>query len=235
MSQVRSWIPWSLLVVLTAPAAMSAVVGATTDRGEPTHRDLLSPFYSRAGTLKTIPTSASTTLPPQAGYRGIENFCAVAPLAGTNDPLRRDKPQARRRSHGAVGGLPPNDQVFVNWSNNYVRAPVIADFQTDSSGAAIQSSVGVGRLAEVRGVEIVLSAASVPNPSWGASNPASEAWAQAAHIDSSRIAWWVTPFAGYRMANESSSECTVVSPKEAELRCGLPQKLRSASVVSSNP
>jgi hypothetical protein len=71
----------------------------------------------------------------------------------------------------SVGGLPPNDAVFVNWSNDYVRAPVIASFETDSKGIAIQSSVDVGRLGEVRGVEIVLSAASVPNPVLGRLEP----------------------------------------------------------------
>ena len=169
MCQVRSWIPWSLLVVLTALAAASAVVGATTDRGEPTHRYLLSPFHTPAGTPKAIPTS-TTTLPPEAGYRGIENFCAVAPLTGT---IRYDG-----TSGGlmhvltlSVGGLPPDDEVFVNWSNDYVRAPVIASFETDSKGTAIQSSVDVARLGEVRGVEIVLSAASVPNPVLGRLEP----------------------------------------------------------------
>lgn len=163
---MRSWIPWSLLVVLTALAAVSAVVGATTERGEPTHRDGLSPPYTPAGTLKTIPQSGPTTLPAQAGYRGTENFCAVAPLTGT---IHYDGTSGELKGVLTVnvGGLPPADEVFVNWSNNYVRAPVIAGFRTDSSGNAIRSSVDVGRLAEVRGVEIVLSAASVPNPALG--------------------------------------------------------------------
>ena len=170
MSYVRSWIPWSFLVVLTALAAASAAVGATTDRYGRTHPDFLSPFDSPAGNHRTIPTSAQTTLPPEAGYRGIENFCSVAPLSGS---IRYDG-----TSGGlvgvltvSVGGLPPNDEVFVNWSNNSVRAPVIAGFSTDSRGTAIQSSVDVGRLGEVRGVEIVLSAASVPNQSLGRLEP----------------------------------------------------------------
>jgi hypothetical protein len=170
MCQVRSWIPWFLLAVLTVLAAASAVAGATTDRDEPIHLDLVSPFYTQAGTLKTLPTAAPSTLPPQGGYRGIEDFCALAPLTGT---IHYDG-----TSGGligvltvSVGGLPPNDEVFLNWSDNYVRAPVIASFQTDSEGTAIQSSVDVGRLGEVRGVEIVLSAASVPNPALGRLEP----------------------------------------------------------------
>ena len=170
MCQVRSCVPWSLLVVLTALAAASAIVGATSDRGESTHRDLVSPFYTPAGTLKTVPTSVPTTLPPEAGYRGIENFCAVAPLTGT---IHYDGTNGGLTGvlKVSVGGLPPNDEVFVNWSNDYVRAPVVASFETDSKGTAIESSVDVGRLGEVRGVEIVLSAASVPNPVLGRLEP----------------------------------------------------------------
>jgi hypothetical protein len=167
MCQVRSWIPWSLLVVLTTLTAASAVVGATSYRGVNTPRP---PETPPAETLKTVPAGAPTTLLPESGYRGIEYFCAVAPLTGT---IHYDG-----TSGGLTGvltvyvsGLPPNDEVFVNWSNNYVRAPVIASFATDSEGASIQSSVDVGRLGEVRGVEIVLSAASVPNPALGRLEP----------------------------------------------------------------
>ena len=64
-----------------------------------------------------------------------------------------------------------NDQVNVNWSNDHVRVPVIAELETDSNGAAMPSSVEVGRLGEVRGEEIVLTAASVPNPVLGRLEP----------------------------------------------------------------
>ena len=70
-----------------------------------------------------------------------------------------------------VGGLPPEDEVFINWSNNYVRAPVIADFQTDSNGDGIWSSVNVYRLGEVRGVEIVLSDGNAPYSVFGRLEP----------------------------------------------------------------
>jgi len=167
---VRSWIPWSLLAVLTVLAAASAVVGATTDRGEPTHLDPVSPFYAPAGTLKTLPTAAPTTLPAEGGYRGIENFCAIAPVTGT---IHYDgtSPGLVGVLTVSVGRLSPDDEVFVNWSNDYVRAPVIASFETDSKGTAIQSSVDVGRLGEIRGVEIVLSAASIPNQVLGRLEP----------------------------------------------------------------
>jgi hypothetical protein len=89
--------------------------------------------------------------------------------------LRRNERRAVRSSHGQGRSLPPNDYVFVNWSNDYVRAPVIAYFKTNSNGVAIQSSTDVGRLAEVKGVEIVLSTATVPNPSLAVSIPAAEA------------------------------------------------------------
>jgi hypothetical protein len=167
---MRSWIPWSLLLVLTALAAASAVVGATASPGEPTHRDLISPFYTPARTLKTIPTNAGTTLPPEAGYRDVENLCAVAPLTGT---IHYDGTSGRLTGvlTVSVSGLPPNDAVNVNWSNDHVRVPVIGSFETDAQGIAIPSSVDVGRLGEVRGVEIVLTAANVPNPVLGRLEP----------------------------------------------------------------
>jgi hypothetical protein len=115
-------------------------------------------------------TFAPTTLPPQAGYRGIENFCAVAPLTGTIH-YNGSSGGLSGVLTASVGGLPPNDELNVNWSNNYIRVPVIADFRTDSNGNAIQSSVDVGRLGEVRGVEIVLTAANVPNPVLGRLEP----------------------------------------------------------------
>ena len=71
----------------------------------------------------------------------------------------------------SVDGLSPDDEVNVNWSNDDVRVPVIVDFATDSKGAAIQSSVDVGRLGEGRGVQIVFTAAAVPNPVLGRLEP----------------------------------------------------------------
>jgi hypothetical protein len=170
MHLVRSWIPWSLLVVLTALAVASAVVGASANRGEPTHQDPISPFYTPAGTLETVATSAPTTLPPEAGYRGIENFCAIAPLTGT---ILYDGTSGELTGvlTVSVAGLPPNDAVNVNWSNDHVRVPVIGSFETNSQGISIPSSVDVVRLGEVRGVEIVLTAASVPNPVLGRLEP----------------------------------------------------------------
>jgi hypothetical protein len=104
---------------------------------------------------------------PESGYHGVENFCAVAPLTGTIHYDATSGGLSTSVLTVSVGGLPPDDEVNVNWSNDHARAPVIADFATDSTGAAIQSSVYVGRLGEVRGVEIVLSAAAVPNPVLG--------------------------------------------------------------------
>jgi hypothetical protein len=156
------------LVVLATLAAVAAAFGATSGGGEPTHRDLTSPFDTPAGSLGT--TSEPTALAPEAGYRGVENFCAVAPVTGTihYDGTSGELPGVLAVN---VGDLPPNDQVNVNWSNDHVRVPVIAELETDSNGAAMPSSVEVGRLGEVRGEEIVLTAASVPNPVLGRLEP----------------------------------------------------------------
>jgi hypothetical protein len=120
--------------------------------------------------VRVVPPSAPTTLPPQAGYRGIENFCAVAPLTGTIHYDGRSGSLTGVLSV-SISGLPPNDEVNVNWSNDHVRVPVIGGFETDSKGTSIHSSVVVGRLGEVRGVEVVLTAASVPNPVLGRLEP----------------------------------------------------------------
>jgi hypothetical protein len=154
------------MLVLTVLAVMSAVVGARTDPGVVLHRGLMSPSSTPSGALKTIPTRT----PPQAGYRGVEDFCAIAPLTGTVD-YDGTSGELSGVLTVKVGGLPPNEDVFVNWSDNYVRAPVIASFRTGSNGAAMQSSVDVVRLAEVKGVQIVLSTATVPNPSLGRLSP----------------------------------------------------------------
>jgi len=153
-----------------ALAGASAIIGATTNRGESTHRRLQSPFYPPEGTPTTTTPSSPATLRPESGYRGVENFCAVAPLTGA---IHYDGTSGRLTNAltVSVGGLPPNDEVFVNWSNDYIRVPVIASFMTDPNGDSIQSSVDVGRLGEVRGVEIVLSAASIPNPVLGRLEP----------------------------------------------------------------
>jgi hypothetical protein len=114
-------------------------------------------------TTTTAPPSSSTTLPAQGGYRGIENFCAVAPLTGTIHYNGTSGDLSGVLTVN-VGGLPPDDDVFVNWSDNDVRAPVIAEFKTDAGGKSMQSSLEVGRLGEVRGVAIILTAAAFPNP-----------------------------------------------------------------------
>jgi hypothetical protein len=161
MCQVRSWIPWFSLAVLAALVAASAVVGATAKRGEPAHRDLLNPFDTPAATLEAIPTSA-TTLPPQAGYRGVENFCASAPLSGHvlyNGTAVQRVPSVLTV---AIGGLPPNSGVYVDWSNNHIRGYIIASFSTDAEGAPIPASINMGRLPEVPGVEMVLESTTVP-------------------------------------------------------------------------
>jgi hypothetical protein len=159
-----------MLAVLTALVAASAVVGVMAHRGEPGRQGLMSPFYIPAGSPKAVPTNAPRGPQLEAGYRGMENFCAVAPLTGT---IHYDGTSAPLTGVLTlrVGGLPPNDAVFVNWSDDHVRVPVIASFETDSEGSAIQPSVDVDRLGEVRGVEVVLTAASVPNPVLGRLEP----------------------------------------------------------------
>jgi hypothetical protein len=122
------------------------------------------------GTLNSLPPNDLETIPPESGYQGIENFCGVAPLTGS---IHYDGTGSNLKDvlTVTVGGLPPSGEVIVNWSNNHVRAPAIADFATDRNGVAIQSSVYVVRLGEVKGVEVILTAATAPNPVLGRLEP----------------------------------------------------------------
>ena len=168
---MRSWIPWSLLVALTAFVAASAVVGVTTDRHQPNTRDLLSPFYTPAGTLKAIQTSTPPTLPSQSGFRGVENFCASAPLSGHVLYDGTEGQPVPRVLTVAIGGLPPDSGVYVDWSNDHIRGYIIASFSTDSTAMPIPTSVNMSRLAEVPGVEMVLESVTVPPTVFGLLEP----------------------------------------------------------------
>ena len=70
-----------------------------------------------------------------------------------------------------VAGLPPNSVAYVDWSNDHIRGYIIASFRTDSAGTPIPSSVSLGRLAEVRGVEMVLESVSIPPTIFGRFEP----------------------------------------------------------------
>lgn len=71
----------------------------------------------------------------------------------------------------AIGGLPPNSGVYVDWSNDHIRGYFIASFSTDSTGTLSPSSVSMGRLAEVRGVEMVLERVTIPPTVFGRLQP----------------------------------------------------------------
>jgi hypothetical protein len=71
----------------------------------------------------------------------------------------------------AVTGLPSTSQVYVDWSNDHIRGYIIASFETDSAGTPIAASVSMDRLAEVRGVEMVLESVSIPPTVFGRLEP----------------------------------------------------------------
>ena len=155
MGPMRSWIPWALVVALMATTGIAAVLGATSIPSAPSHNEFLSPFY-------TPEKSVRITYPPEAGYRGVEDFCASGPLSGHvlyNGTEGQLDPNVLTV---AITGFPPNLPVYVDWSNNFIRGYIIASFKTDPVGRPIPSSVKVGRLAEVRGVAMVLETTTVP-------------------------------------------------------------------------
>jgi hypothetical protein len=119
----------------------------------------------------TTASVVGTTLLPESGYRGLEDFCAGAPLSGHvlyDGAAGQLVPSVLTV---AVAGLPPNSVVYVDWSNDHIRGYIIASFKTDSAGAPIPSSVGADRLAEVRGAEMDLESVSIPPRVFGRLEP----------------------------------------------------------------
>ena len=122
-------------------------------------------------TTRTTAAAIGTKLPSQAGYRGVENFCASAPLSGHvlyDGTAGQLVPSVLTV---AIGGLPPNSSVYIDWLNDHIRGYIIGSFSTDSTGTPIPSSVRIGRLAEVQGVEMVLESVTVPPEIFGRLQP----------------------------------------------------------------
>ena len=124
-----------------------------------------------ATTTRSPGAEVLTTLPPETGYRGIEDFCAGAPLSGHVLYDGTAGQLVPRILTAAVAGLPPDNLVYVDWSNDYIRGDIIGSFKTDSAGTPIPSSVNMGRLAETRGVEMVLESGSIPPTVFGRLEP----------------------------------------------------------------
>jgi hypothetical protein len=124
-----------------------------------------------AATTRAHAAAVARTFPPEAGYRGREDFCAVTPLSGH---VLYDG-TAGQLVPGvltvAVADLPPDSEVNVDWSIDDIRGYIIASFKTDSAGTPIPSSVSMGRLAEVRGVEVVLESVDIPLTVFGRLEP----------------------------------------------------------------
>ena len=121
-------------------------------------------------TTRRTAAAVATNL-PQAGYRGVENFCASSPLSGHvlyGGSAGQLVPSVLTV---AIGGLPPDSGVYVDWSNDHIRGYTIASFSTDPRGMPIPSSVSMGRLAEVRGVEMVLESVTIPPTVFGRLQP----------------------------------------------------------------
>jgi hypothetical protein len=161
---MRTWIPWTLVVALMATAGIAAVLGATSVPDAPSHNEFLSPFY-------TPEKSVTITDLPEAGYGGVEDFCASGALSGHVLYNGTDGRLVPSVLTAAIAGLPPNLPVYVDWSNNFIRGYIIASFKTDYMGTPNPSSVNMGRLAEMRGVEMVLESTSVPPVVFGRLEP----------------------------------------------------------------
>jgi hypothetical protein len=87
------------------------------------HRDgpRVSGTGSTTTTASTTAAEVATTLPPQAGYRGVESFCASAPLTGHVLYDGAAKHLVPSVLTVAIGGLPPDHGIYVDWSNDHIR------------------------------------------------------------------------------------------------------------------
>ena len=164
--------PGAVLGIRIFAAAAVAAIGLSVAACGASYRSQVSSHGSTPPTATTRTTAAAVaTHLPQAGYRGVENFCAGVPLSGHvlyDGSAGRLVPSVLTV---AIGGLPPDSGVYVDWSNDHIRGYIIASFSTDSTGTPIPSSVSMGRLAEVQGVEMVLESVTIPPTVFGRLQP----------------------------------------------------------------
>ena len=156
------------ITVVTAVAAIGLSVAACGHGDRPQafgHGPTPTSAITRATDAAVAPNLA-----PQAGYRGVEAFCASAPLSGYVLYDGSAGQLVPRVLTVAIGGLPPDSGVYVDWSNDHIRGYIIASFSTDSTGTPTPS-VNLGRLAETRGVEMVLESVTVPPTVFGRLQP----------------------------------------------------------------
>lgn len=77
------------------------------------------------------PSLPNSTVAVQSGYGGKEDFCAQPPLSGR---MSYDGTSGTAGLTIAIGELPPNSQVAVNWLNNSTRGYVVAAGASGSDG-----------------------------------------------------------------------------------------------------
>lgn len=97
---MRVWIPWTLLVVLIAMTAAAATLGATTAPGEPTHLELISPFYSPSPLL--LKTNLNTACERTAQNQIQMDECAQSQLHQLGSQLSTLLAYQRRASGSNV-------------------------------------------------------------------------------------------------------------------------------------
>lgn len=121
-----------------------------------------------AGASSSSTTATTPAVGVQSGFGGRERFCAQPPLTGT---ISYDGTGGSVQIALAVGGLPADGDVLLNWLNNTVRGYAIAAFRTDRTGKSVQSSLRVFRPGETRGYQILLAKAQLGGASLGYLDP----------------------------------------------------------------
>ncbi|MGO8870079.1 MAG: neocarzinostatin apoprotein domain-containing protein [Acidimicrobiales bacterium] len=158
-------------IVLSDPTVLHQLCTALlSDRGRIAVMQALTPGQTHLGATITPPTEAMmpawggeivvtagrSTTPVESGFGGQEYFCAQPPLTGDTE---YDGTSGQATMHLAVGGLPPTSWVALDWVNNPVRGYTIGSFTTDATGRSVQTSLTLVRPGEVRGYQLVLTAA----------------------------------------------------------------------------
>jgi hypothetical protein len=121
---------------------------------------LLVPLTACSGGGATTSASSTTqakgraSIPVQSGFDGDENFCAQHPL---NGQIEYRVSSGRASMRIAVGGLPSNAYVGIDWVNNTVRGYLVGSVRTDNRGDSEPNTVNLLRPGETRGYKIILT------------------------------------------------------------------------------
>jgi hypothetical protein len=153
----------AVVTVAVATLGLAACGSGDTPTDTPT---------TAASTSTTAGVVPGQTVPVgRDGFAGRERFCATNPLIGS---ILYNGTTGAATLDLAVGHLPADRAVEVNWVNDPARAYVVASFATNPNGVADQSSLRFYRPGEQRGIRLVLTTAGESDQRLGSLLPCAE-------------------------------------------------------------